>query len=60
MTLQQRVQGALASKFGLSMEQADVLIEAGLYTVRLARAAEASVLLGLGFSQDEVTRIKEL
>ena len=60
MTVQQRIQGALASKFSLSVEQADVLIEAGLYTVKLARAAEADVLLALGFSQDEVARIKGL
>ena len=60
MSIQQRLREPLISKFQITEEQADVLIAAGLQVIKLARAAEASVLLALGFSRDEVTRIKGL
>ena len=60
MSIQQRLREPLISKFQITEEQADVLIAAGLQMIKLARAAEASVLLALGFSRDEVTRIKGL
>ncbi|GAH39882.1 unnamed protein product [marine sediment metagenome] len=58
MTRQKRYSTVLVRKFQITEEQADVLIEAGLEIVRRARAAEAGVLLALGFSRDEVARIK--
>ena len=54
MTIQQRIQGALARKFSLSVEQADALIEAGLHTVKLARKASKAELEKAGIPIEKV------
>jgi hypothetical protein len=60
MDVQQRHRNALTRTLEITEKQADVLIEAGLEVVGRVRAADADVLLALGFSQDEKTRIKRL
>ena len=60
MTSHNRLQTSLINNFQITEEQADVLIAAGLHSIKLARAVSVSVLLALGFNRAEITRIKGL
>ena len=55
-----RYNDTLVLRLKITEEQADVLIDAELFTTKLVRAAEPGTLLALGFSREEVARFLQI
>ena len=54
MAIQQRLRGPLMSKFQITEEQADALIEAGLFTLKQVRKASEAQLEKVGVSKSKI------
>ena len=54
MAIQERLRGPLVRKLGISVEQADALIEAGLFTLKQVRQASEAQLEKAGVSKSKV------